>query len=59
MNTPETTAHYDRWITANEEGMHPSEKAHYMDGVPHIYGAFTDWRPKKMRDLVEFLMTSD
>ena len=29
------------------------------DSCPYIYGSFTSWKPKKMRDMAEFLKEVD
>ena len=54
-----TREHYEKWVKTNEAQLEPDQKPDYADGFPYIQGTFTDWRPKKMQNLIEFLKEND
>lgn len=48
--------HYTKQLDKLKEGM--LEPPH-SSGIPYVHGPFTNWKPKPMRDVVEYCMRHD
>ncbi len=52
-----TINHYESILKNKREEL--KVKPFFTDGHPFISGQFTDWKPEKMHDMVEFLTAHD